>query len=783
LQVLSRPVITLSAILLMAGGAAEAHVVVAQAQAPIPSTDHARAFAPPTAALAATPAATPAAPPTYVKDEHYRPVPAMTGQSGARLRTTAMNQMHSELVGRGGLPTSPSRAAQPLQAASSSNQFLTRPYLTWHTITSVFDHCNPDYTHDGRVCEFDGSVGLSSNGVDPSFSQGYAQTRGGSDYLYYDGHNGWDYALAYENVLAAAPGTVTLAGIDSVNPCFGQNVLIDHGNGFTTRYAHLSQIAVSVGQAVDRAQIVGQSGNTGCSSGPHLHFGVYITSSWTAVDPWGWSGAPGADPWPSDPGSLWLTGSAQFPLPTAATNVRAISGNASATVSWSPPSFDGGTGIVYYVVTPSPTAPTVTVAGNVTSAVVTGLSNGTAYSFTVASLTKVGWTPSGASNAITPSAWIGQFRALAPARILDTRNNIGGIGTQIRGGQTVNLAVVGTGGVPASGVAAVILNVTVTGAGGPGYLTLFPTGSLRPQSSSINYRAGDTVANLVQAPVGTGGYASIFVGGAAVHVIADVAGYYTSDVSTGNGLYHPLTPARIADSRSGVGLAVAPGPNQAADLQVTGRGGVPSSGVSGIIVNLTATNPTAAGWLSVSPSGVGVPGTSNVNFIAGQTIANRVVTGVGPDGKVTIRNGPGTVQVVVDVVGWFSDASAPAATSGRYLGLLPTRVLDTRSGIGGVGTLNPGQTLATIAGLGGIPPGGAAAVILNLTATNATGTSFLSVYPSNASYPNTSDLNISAGESRANHDVLRLGADGRIAIYNAVGRVDAIIDVAGYYSS
>ena len=763
--------------MLIAAGAAGAQVLAAQARIPAQPAASQSMAAVATTSLAVQPA--------YIKDEHLRPMPS-TSKPAARLATMPQNQMHSELAGRVAtrMPSSTSPLTTQAQTTTSSApQFLTRPYLTWHNITSVFDHCNPDYTTDGRVCEFDGSVGLRSNGVDPSFSLGYAQTVGGHDYLYYDGHNGWDYALNYENILAAAPGTVTLAGIDSINPCFGQNVIIDHGNGYSTRYAHMSQIAVSVGQVVDRAQILGLSGNTGCSSGPHLHFGVYINSSWTAVDPWGWWGAPGADPWPSDPGTLWLTGTAMFPLPTAATNVSAISGNASATVSWTRPSFDGGTGIAYYVVTPSPTSPTVTVAGNVTSAVVTGLTNGTAYTFTVAALTKIGWTGSASSNAITPSAWIGQFRALAPARILDTRNNIGGIGTQIRGGQTVNVPVVGTGGVPASGVAAVVLNITVTGAGGPGYLTLFPTGSPQPASSSINYKAWDTVANLVQAPVGTGGDASIYVGGAAVNVIADVVGYYVSDLSTGNGLYHPLTPARIADSRAAIGLPLAPGPNQSEDLQVTGRGGVPATGVTGVILNLTATSPTTAGWLSVGPSGSGL-GTSNLNFSAGQTIANRVITGVGPDGKVTVHNGAGTVQVIVDVVGWFSDASASAGTTGRYLGLLPTRVLDTRLGIGGVGTLGSGQTLVSIAGIGGIPPGGAAAVIMNLTATNGTAPSdFLSLYPSDVAFPNTSDINFSSGESRANHAVSRLGSDGKVALFNATGRVDAIIDIEGYYSN
>src|SRR5439155_273159 len=92
---------------------------------------------------------------------------------------------------------------------------------------------------------------------------------------------------------------IRIAGTDSVNPCFGTNIVIDHPNGFSTRYAHLASLYVSSGQTVTRGQIIGQSGNTGCSSGPHLHWGAYITSSWTAIDPYGWSGAA-ADPWASN---------------------------------------------------------------------------------------------------------------------------------------------------------------------------------------------------------------------------------------------------------------------------------------------------------------------------------------------------------------------------------------------------------------------------------------------------------------------------------------------------
>ena len=716
--------------------------------------------------------------PPPIRDEHVRPVPLRTGVRSAQMPNLPMNLRHSEL------PRSLTGHLEPMTTTGPSVGFLTRPYPLWHDITSVFDHCNPDYSVDGKVCRFDNTVALKSNGVDPTFTLGYAQTPGGQDYLYYDGHNGWDYALNYENVFAAAPGTVTLAGIDSVNPCFGQTIIVDHGNGYSTRYGHLSQIYVTPGQVVSRAQVIAQSGNTGCSSGPHLHFGVYVTSSWTAVDPWGWWGSPAPDPWPSDPGDLWLTGTAQFPVPSAPLNVSVIAGNASATVSWSPPSWDGGTGIADYFVDASPGGPRTTVPGTQTSAVVTGLTNGTPYTFTVTAANGIGAATSAPSAGVTPTAWLGQFRALTPARILDTRNRIGGYGAPIGAWQTMTLPVVGQGGVPISGVAAVVLNLTVTNPTGSGYASVYPTGNPRPQSSTLNFSAGQTRANLVQVPVGTGGDASIYLAGASADLIADVLGYYTQDQSTGDGLFHAVTPARLADSRIAIGLSGPVGAGQSVDLQVTGQGRVPSTGVSGVVLNLTATGGTAASWLAVRPAGTLFASTSNVNFRAYETAANRVIVGVGSGGKVSIRNGAGSVQVVVDVEGWFSDASAPAGSTGRYVGILPARILDTRSGLGGLRTLAPGQTLFTVTVPGAIAAAGASSVIVNLTATNGTAPSdFLAVYPGNLTYPGTSDLNFVAGDNRANHAVVRLGPNGQVALYNPAGQVDAILDLSGYYTN
>ena len=726
----------------------------------------------------------------HVRDEHLQPGPMHVGA----VRSAApMNQEPSLSALRAKQQAAIAGTAGTAAVATTANasiQFLTRPYTVWHNITSVFDHCNPDYTTDNRVCEFDGSVGLRSNGVDPSFSLGYAQSPGGRDYLYYDGHNGWDYALAYENVLASADGVVQLAGSDSINPCFGQTIIIDHQNGFSTRYAHLSKIYVSPGQSVNRGTVIAQSGNTGCSSGPHLHYGVYVTSSWTAVDPWGWSGAPGADPWPSDPGMLWLTGYAQFPLPYAPTDVSAIAGNGSARLRWTPPSFSGGTPITSYTVTSSPGGVTATVAGTQTWAIVTGLSNGTSYSFNVTATNTVGASQSGGSNVVIPSGALGLYRPLPPTRILDTRTGNGAPSVApLASGGALNVEVVGRGGVPASNVAAVILNVTVTNGTTPGYLNVYATGQVPPRTSVLNFGVGQTIANLLEVPVGYGGELTALTDAGSVDVIYDVVGYYTGDTSSGAGEFRALAPSRILDTRTGNGGFSAPvGPAQSIDLQVTGQGGVPATGVSGVVLNVTVTNPTVGGHVTIFPTGAATPLASNLNFGANQTLANRAIIGVGTGGKVTIFNGYGRTDVIVDVTGWFTDASATADGSGQYHGLTPARVVDSRFGTGGLSRpLAPGQPVTvTLAGAGGVPAMTASAaptaVISNVTVTNTSGVGYIVVYPSGSALPLASDLNYVRLDSHPNHVVAKLGTDGRVTLYSGWSTSDIIVDVLGWFN-
>jgi hypothetical protein len=119
------------------------------------------------------------------------------------------------------------------------------------------------------------------------------------------------------------------------------------------------------------------------------------------------------------------------------------------------------------------------------------------------------------------------FASLSPARVLETR---GGpkVGNAAGTGVPLSLNVLGKGGLPASGVGAVALNVTVTEAENPsvggGYVTVFPCGT-RPNASNINFVAGQTVANSVIAPVSATGDICFYVYGTA-QLLADVSGYF-----------------------------------------------------------------------------------------------------------------------------------------------------------------------------------------------------------------------------------------------------------------
>src|SRR5439155_5378952 len=330
--------------------------------------------------------------------------------------------------------------------------------------------------------------------------------------------------------------------------------------------------------------------------------------------------------------------------------------------------------------------------------------------------------PSAPSNAVTPIQG-GNYHPLTPARILDTRIGLGSPTLPIRNAETRAIQITGRGNVPASDVSAVVMNVTVTGPTAAGYLTVYPMGVTRPVASNLNFVAGQTVPNLVEVAVGDGGTVDLFAefaGGAGrADVIFDVAGWVgvATNSMVKDGLYNPLTPARIMDTRTGLGVRKgAVGPGQLVTLNLFNAGGVPSSGVSAVILNVTVTGPTAPSYVTVYPADAQRPTASNLNFTAGQTVTNPVIAKLEAGGQVSFYNAAGNVHVIADVGGWFTDSTSNFGGA-RFTGVPPYRFVDSRDPA--IGPLDGGTVYQVgIVDHNGDPITGVSAVVFNVTATN-----------------------------------------------------------------
>ena len=391
------------------------------------------------------------------------------------------------------------------------------------------------------------------------------------------------------------------------------------------------------------------------------------------------------------------------------------------------------------------------------------------------------------TNSVTIQTAGTEYVPYGPTRVLDTRNGTGTQGSTnpVAAGATLKLPLAAVGAIPAN-VSAVVLNLTVTRPTGGGYITAYPTGAPRPTTSSVDFAAGQTVANLAVVPVGSDGTIELFNGsGGTTALIADVSGYFIPVNAQG---YTAATPARLLDTRNGTGGYPYPTVRAGTPvrLKIAGADGIPA-GVTAVALNLTVAAPSVGGYIAAYPDGQQQPTVSNVDFTAGQTVANAAIVPVGADGSIDLAIAGGPARLIADVYGYFTPSGASA-----FVPAFPYRLFDSRKIPNGA--LPGGYTyLIHVAPEVADFAGGSAftGAVINTTVTRPTGGGYLTVFPDTSdlgnqplTVPLTSTLDFPPNATVADLALPALPTDETADFYNGSGgSLQLIVDVSGYFIS
>jgi hypothetical protein len=235
------------------------------------------------------------------------------------------------------------------------------------------------------------------------------------------------------------------------------------------------------------------------------------------------------------------------------------------------------------------------------------------------------------------------FVPVAPERLVDTRNGLGG--GRLAASGRLSVPVVGRAGVPA-GAAAVALNVTATSAAYAGYVTAWPCDQPQPDASILNIVPGVNRANNAIVPLGPSGQVCLFTFGP-LDVIVDISGWY----GAGGGHMQAIVPSRHLDTRLGQGGYGRPGAGQIVTIDVAGRDGIPAA-ARAVRVNLTASTPGAPTYVTAYPCARTTPAVSNLNLEPAAVVrANGATVPLSPAGQLCLYTFAGT-DLLLDVEGY-----------------------------------------------------------------------------------------------------------------------------------
>jgi hypothetical protein len=281
--------------------------------------------------------------------------------------------------------------------------------------------------------------------------------------------------------------------------------------------------------------------------------------------------------------------------------------------------------------------------------------------------TASGGAGAGLFNLLTPSARLCDTRAGNPSNLSNGDAQCNGSENKgatllAAGSQTIQVA--SNNGVPA-GATAAVLNVSAVNPMQSGFITAFPAGTDRPFAANVNYQTGQTTGNRVIVPLPTTGAASgqvTFYSSQATDVVIDVSGYYSASAGNGSTYTSVGRPIRICDTRAGnpstlsgplfqcVGKTL--GSASTLVVNVAPSAAVPA-GATDVVVNVTAVNPTVQTFLTVFP-GASRPLSSDLNPSPGDIQGNLTIAALSASGTISVYNNSGSVDVVIDVLGWYS---------------------------------------------------------------------------------------------------------------------------------
>lgn len=391
-----------------------------------------------------------------------------------------------------------------------------------------------------------------------------------------------------------------------------------------------------------------------------------------------------------------------------------------------------------------------------------------------------------APETTTAAAPTDAMTAVTAARILDTRTGLGARGP-IGPGRAITVKVVGLGGVPADGVSSVVLTVAVPGPTTSGTVTAWASGAAAPTVPALRFAAGTGVSAQVWVPVGTDGSVTLRNDSTTpIALLADSVGY--AGTGTGPGSYAPITPARLLDSKLGLGTRGPVAAGGSVDVPVTGHADIPA-GAAAAVVQVTVVDPTAGGWLTARPAGSPpvVSPSSQLNWSAGSTSSGQLLVPLSTSGALTVYNrGAAGVTLQVDVLGYVRSGTP---TAGSLVAVPATRVVDSRSGLRWPvprGPLAPANGITLkVAGIGGVPTTGVSAVLLQVVAIKPRGAGNLLATQDFTAGPAGIAVKFGAGQTRSSAVLVPVNSNGTVVIANPAGSapVDVAVDALGYIAA